>query len=134
LAAALGLAGWPFALALAVSGVWTGPRIGDLIRKAFGVRYHNHHVRRLLHQLGFSVQRPRNGSRAPIAMRKRYGSSDGCRRSKNGSGTFTTTSRDQYHADWTERVGRQGITIRTRRGREGKSPRRYRGAYASRLT
>ena len=41
------------------SGVWTGPRIGDLIRKKFGVRYHNHHVPRLLHQLGFSVQRPR---------------------------------------------------------------------------
>ena len=40
-------------------GVWTGPRIGDLIWKRFGVRYHNHHVPRLLHQLGFSVQRPR---------------------------------------------------------------------------
>jgi transposase len=42
-----------------MGGVWTGPRIGDLIRKKFGVRYHNHHVPRLLHQLGFSVQRPR---------------------------------------------------------------------------
>jgi transposase len=41
------------------SGVWTGPRIGDLIHRRFGVRYHNHHVPRLLHQLGFSVQRPR---------------------------------------------------------------------------
>lgn len=41
------------------SGIWTGPRIGDLIQKTFGVRYHNHHVPRLLHQLGFSVQRPR---------------------------------------------------------------------------
>jgi transposase len=41
------------------SGVWNGPRIGDLIRKKYGVRYHNHHVPRLLHQLGFSVQRPR---------------------------------------------------------------------------
>jgi transposase len=40
-------------------GRWTGSRIGDLIRKTFGVRYHNHHVPRLLHQLGFSVQRPR---------------------------------------------------------------------------
>lgn len=40
-------------------GVWTGPRIGDLIHRKFGVRYHNHHVPRLLHQLGFSVQRPR---------------------------------------------------------------------------
>ena len=41
------------------SGVWTGPMIGDLIAQRFGVRYHNHHIPRLLHQLGFSVQRPR---------------------------------------------------------------------------
>ena len=41
------------------SGVWTGPMIGDLIEQRFGVRYHNHHVPRLLHELGFSVQRPR---------------------------------------------------------------------------
>lgn len=41
------------------SGVWTGPMIGDLIEQRFGVRYHNHTVPRLLHQLGFSVQRPR---------------------------------------------------------------------------
>jgi transposase len=33
--------------------------IGDVIEQRFGVRYHNHHVPRLLHQLGFSVQRPR---------------------------------------------------------------------------
>lgn len=41
------------------SGVWTGPVIGELILRRYGVRYHNHHVPRLLHQLGFSVQRPR---------------------------------------------------------------------------
>ncbi|MFO0711652.1 MAG: winged helix-turn-helix domain-containing protein [Sandaracinus sp.] len=41
------------------AGVWTGPMIGDLINERFGVRYHNHHVPRLLHELGFSVQRPR---------------------------------------------------------------------------
>ncbi len=41
------------------SGMWTGPMIGQLIRDRFGVDYHNHHVPRLLHQLGFSVQRPR---------------------------------------------------------------------------
>ncbi len=40
-------------------GIWTGPRIGDLIRRRFGVRYHNHHIPRLLHRLGFSVLRPR---------------------------------------------------------------------------
>jgi len=41
------------------SGVWTGPMIGDLIEQRFGVRYHAHYVPELLHQLGFSVQRPR---------------------------------------------------------------------------
>ena len=41
------------------AGVWTGPMIGELIAERFGVRYHNHTVPRLLHELGFSVQRPR---------------------------------------------------------------------------
>ena len=41
------------------SGVWTGPMVGQLIFERYGVRYHNHHVPRLLNQLGFSVQRPR---------------------------------------------------------------------------
>jgi transposase len=41
------------------SGMWTGPMIGKLIEERFGVRYHNHHVPRLLHAMGFSVQRPR---------------------------------------------------------------------------
>ena len=50
------------------SGVWTGPMIGDLIEERFGIRYHNHHVPRLLHQLGFSVQRPRKRlARADLA-------------------------------------------------------------------
>jgi transposase len=41
------------------SGVWTGPMVGDLIETRFGVRYHKHNVPRLLHELGFSIQRPR---------------------------------------------------------------------------
>jgi transposase len=41
------------------SGMWTGPMLGDWIRSQFGVAYHNHHIPRLLHQIGFSVQRPR---------------------------------------------------------------------------
>jgi transposase len=41
------------------SGMWTGPMIGDLIHKRFGVRFHNHSVPRLLNEMGFSVQRPR---------------------------------------------------------------------------
>jgi transposase len=41
------------------SGVWTGALVGQWIEKRFGVRYHPQHIPRLLHQLGFSVQRPR---------------------------------------------------------------------------
>lgn len=41
------------------SGVWTGPMIGDLIRRRYGVKYHNHYIPELLHKLGLSLQRPR---------------------------------------------------------------------------
>jgi transposase len=41
------------------TGIWTGPMVGDWIRREFGVEYHNHYIPRLLHRLGFSVQRPR---------------------------------------------------------------------------
>lgn len=41
------------------SGLWTGPMVGDVIRDRYNVRYHHQHIPRLLHQLGFSVQRPR---------------------------------------------------------------------------
>lgn len=41
------------------SGVWTSPMIAQVIAEEFGVRYHPGHVRKLLHALGFSVQRPR---------------------------------------------------------------------------
>ena len=41
------------------SGVWTGPMVGELIEQRFNVRYHKHNVPRLLHELGFSIQRPR---------------------------------------------------------------------------
>ena len=39
--------------------IWRGPMVGEMIRRLYGVRYHTHHIPRLLHQLGFSVQRPR---------------------------------------------------------------------------
>jgi transposase len=41
------------------SGVWTGPIVGDLIEKEFGIRFHDRSVPRLLNKMGFSVQRPR---------------------------------------------------------------------------
>ena len=42
-----------------LSGVWTSPMITRLIQEEFGVRYHSGHVRKLLHEIGFSVQRPK---------------------------------------------------------------------------
>ena len=42
-----------------LSGVWTSPMIARVIQEQFGVTYHPGHVCRLLHQLGFSVQRPK---------------------------------------------------------------------------
>jgi len=54
------------------SGVWTGPMIGDLIQQRFDVRYHNHHIPRLLHQLGFSVQRPRKRLARADAMAQEH--------------------------------------------------------------
>jgi len=38
--------------------VWTTARVAQVIRKRFGVRYHPDHVGRLLHQLGWSPQKP----------------------------------------------------------------------------
>lgn len=41
------------------TGVWTGPLVKELIKKRFGVEYDVSQVRRILNQLGFSVQYPR---------------------------------------------------------------------------
>ena len=49
-------------------GVYDSRGLGDLIESRFGVRYHRHNVPRLLHELGFSVQRPRKRlARADVA-------------------------------------------------------------------
>ena len=41
------------------TGVWTSPMIAWVIAEEFGVPYHPGHVRKLLHEMGFSVQRPK---------------------------------------------------------------------------
>ena len=43
--------------------VWTTLRITALIKKTFGVRYHPDHVGRVLHQLGWSHQKPERRAR-----------------------------------------------------------------------
>ncbi len=38
--------------------VWTCKRVGEVIRRPFGVTYDPSHISRLLHRLGYRVQRP----------------------------------------------------------------------------
>jgi transposase len=40
------------------SDLWTCPRIVQVIRAEFGISYHVDHVCRLLHNMGWSPQRP----------------------------------------------------------------------------
>ncbi len=55
------------------TGVWTSPMIAWVIEEEFGVSYHPGHVRKLLHTLGFSVQRPRRVlARANAAEQDRW--------------------------------------------------------------
>ena len=41
------------------SGVWTSPMVARIIEEEFSIIYHPAHVSRILHGLGFSVQRPK---------------------------------------------------------------------------
>ena len=50
--------GGPQAAGLTV-GMWTGKVVSGLILEKFGVTFHVQSVPRLLHEIGFSVQRPR---------------------------------------------------------------------------
>ena len=40
------------------TGIWTSPLVRQVIEEEFGQQYHAGHVRKLLRQLGYSVQRP----------------------------------------------------------------------------
>ena len=42
---------------------WTCPRVADLIQRQFGVTYHADHVRRILHALGWTYQKPEQRAR-----------------------------------------------------------------------
>ena len=41
-----------------VGEVWTRERVGAVIERAYGVRYHKRHVGRILDKIGWSVQKP----------------------------------------------------------------------------
>jgi transposase len=41
------------------TGVWTSPIISDLVKRRLGIAYSPSQIRRILHELGFSLQYPR---------------------------------------------------------------------------
>jgi transposase len=41
------------------SELWTCPRVAELVRQKFGISYHPDHLGRILHDLGFTPQKPR---------------------------------------------------------------------------
>lgn len=45
------------------TNLWTCARVAKLIRQRFRVRYHPHHVARLLRSMGFSPQKPERRAR-----------------------------------------------------------------------
>src|SRR5580658_10600046 len=51
------------------TGIWTSPMLAWVIEEEFGITYHPGHVRKLLDQMGFSVQRA--GIGAPIPTLKK---------------------------------------------------------------
>jgi transposase len=55
------------------TGVWAAPSVAQLIKRRFGVQYSTSQVRRILHELGFSVQYPKRIlSEAEVALQKRW--------------------------------------------------------------
>ena len=43
--------------------LWTCPRVAQVIERVFGVKYHPDHVWKILHQLGWTCQKPEQQAR-----------------------------------------------------------------------
>ncbi|MBI4370536.1 MAG: IS630 family transposase [Elusimicrobia bacterium] len=55
------------------AGVWTCPMVGRVIEEEFSVSYHPAHVSRILHDLRFSIQRPKKTlARADKTLQSRW--------------------------------------------------------------
>lgn len=55
------------------TGIWTSPLVSQIIRQEFGLAYHPGHVRKLLKQLGYSVQRPTTRLiQADVAQKRKW--------------------------------------------------------------
>jgi transposase len=55
------------------TGVWTGPIVRNLVESKFGVKYSVEQIRSILHELGFSVQYPKQVlSEASLTAQERW--------------------------------------------------------------
>lgn len=55
------------------SGIWTAVMIGSVIQSEFGIEYKARHVRRILHGLDFSVQRPKRVlAKADVTLQNKW--------------------------------------------------------------
>ena len=55
------------------SGVWTSPMVARIIKEEFSIAYNPAHVSRILHDIGFSVQRPKKTlARADKTVQSRW--------------------------------------------------------------
>jgi transposase len=62
------------------TGVWTAPIIADLVKRRFGIGYSPSQIRRLLHELGFSLQYPRQELSEAIRSGRQHGLKRNCLR------------------------------------------------------
>jgi len=53
------------------TGLWTSPLVSQIVRDEFDLGYHPGHIRKLLRQLGYSVQRPTTRLAQADAKQKR---------------------------------------------------------------
>jgi transposase len=54
------------------ANVWTTANIGTVIQKEMGVRYHRDHMRKILHKMGYSWQKPEKRAVERNERRIRY--------------------------------------------------------------
>lgn len=67
--------------------LWTCRRIGEVVRREFGISYHPDHLGRILHVLGFSPQKPQRRARErDEAAIKRWREKDWPRIEKRAAG------------------------------------------------
>ena len=105
-----------------LSGVWTSIMITEVIFLEFSIKYHPGHVRKILHEIGFSVQRPKRklANADPIKQDKwrRYTYPNIKKKTKDLNATIIFEDEASFrqdstlHATWAKR-GQQPLVLNT---------------------